>query len=287
MSENDVKQTKTSTFSNFQVPLLIGAAAALMIANVYLYLRLDRLSGEMTKMQDSISREVTQLRESSSLSATAHQQRMEALQQKLETARRESSAAAGQARATAIKRADQIARELKDAQQQVALELTEVKQAASTANTKLADVTSDVGNVKTEVASTKSELDKTIADLKRVNGDMGVMSGLIATNSAELSALRALGDRNYFEFVISRNKQAQRVGDITLLLKKADAKRNRFTVEVMADDKRVEKKDKTTNEPVQFYVAKARQPYEIVVNEVGKDQITGYLSTPKLQVARK
>lgn len=287
MSENDVKQTKTSTFSNFQVPLLIGAAAALMMANVYLYLRLDRLSGEMTKMQDSISREVTQLRESSSLSATAHQQRMEALQQKLETARRESSAAAGQARATAIKRADQIARELKDAQQQVALELTEVKQAASTANTKLADVTSDVGNVKTEVASTKSELDKTIADLKRVNGDMGVMSGLIATNSAELSALRALGDRNYFEFVISRNKQAQRVGDITLLLKKADAKRNRFTVEVMADDKRVEKKDKTTNEPVQFYVAKARQPYEIVVNEVGKDQITGYLSTPKLQVARK
>ena len=287
MSENDVKQTKTSTFSNFQVPLLIGAAAALMMANVYLYLRLDRLSGEMTKMQDSISREVTQLRESSSLSATAHQQRMEALQQKLETARRESSAAAGQARATAIKRADQIARELKDAQQQVALELTEVKQAASTANTKLADVTSDVGNVKSEVASTKSELDKTIADLKRVNGDMGVMSGLIATNSAELSALRALGDRNYFEFVISRNKQAQRVGDITLLLKKADAKRNRFTVEVMADDKRVEKKDKTTNEPVQFYVAKARQPYEIVVNEVGKDQITGYLSTPKLQVARK
>ena len=287
MSENDVKQTKTSTFSNFQVPLLIGAAAALMMANVYLYLRLDRLSGEMTKMQDSISREVTQLRESSSLSATAHQQRMEALQQKLETARRESSAAAGQARATAIKRADQIARELKDAQQQVALELTEVKQAASTANTRLADVTSDVGNVKTEVASTKSELDKTIADLKRVNGDMGVMSGLIATNSAELSALRALGDRNYFEFVISRNKQAQRVGDITLLLKKADAKRNRFTVEVMADDKRVEKKDKTTNEPVQFYVAKARQPYEIVVNEVGKDQITGYLSTPKLQVARK
>ena len=54
-----------------------------------------------------------------------------------------------------------------------------------------------------------------------------------------------------------------------------------------ADDKRVEKKDKTTNEPVQFYVAKARQPYEIVVNEVGKDQITGYLSTPKLQIARK
>jgi len=287
MSENDVKQTKTSTFSNFQIPLLVGAAAALMIANVYLYLRLDRLSNEMTKMQDSMSREVAKLRESSSLSASAHQQRMEELQQKLEIARRESSAAAGQARATAIKRADQIARELKDAQQQVALELTEVKQAASTTSTKLADVTSDVGTVKTEVASTKSELNRTIADLKRVNGDMGVMSGLIATNSTELSALRALGDRNYFEFVISRGKQAQRVGDITLLLKKADAKRNRFTVEVMADDKRVEKKDKTTNEPVQFYVAKARQPYEIVVNEVGKDQITGYLSTPKLQIARK
>ena len=61
---------------------------------------------------------------------------------------------------------------------------------------------------------------------------------------------------------------------------------HRFTIELLADDKRVEKKDKNLNEPVQFYVSKARQPYEIVVNEVKKDQIVGYLATPKVQTSR-
>ena len=70
------------------------------------------------------------------------------------------------------------------------------------------------------------------------------------------------------------------------MLKKTDTKRNRYTLEVYADDKKTEKKEKTINEPVQFYTSKARQPYELVVNTVGKDLIVGYLSTPKEQVAR-
>ena len=147
------------------------------------------------------------------------------------------------------------------------------------ANTKIADVTSDV-------ASTKSELSKTISDLKRATGDMGVMSGLIATNAQELSALKQLGERNYFEFQLARNSKPQRIGDVLVALKKTDPKRNKYTVEIVADDKKVEKKDKNTNEPVQFYVSRARQPYEIVVNEVKKDQVVGYLSAPKVQVAR-
>jgi hypothetical protein len=57
-------------------------------------------------------------------------------------------------------------------------------------------------------------------------------------------------------------------------------------VEVWADDKKTEKKDKGINEPVQFYTSKARIPYEIVINQVKKDQIVGYLATPKVTVAR-
>ena len=109
---------------------------------------------------------------------------------------------------------------------------------------------------------------------------------MIATNSNELSALKRLGERNYFEFKIGRTKDRQRVGDVTLLLKKTDPKKNKYTVEVMADDKLTEKKDKNINEPVQFYTSKAKQPYELVVNQVQKDQIVGYLATPKEQAAR-
>jgi len=147
-------------------------------------------------------------------------------------------------------------------------------------------VSTEVKNVRSEVASTKSELDKTIADLKSVRGDLGVQSGLIATNAKELGALRALGDRNYYDFNLVKSKQMQKVGDVTMRVTKVDTKKNKYTLELIADDKKVEKKDKNVNEPLQFYVAKARTPYEIVVNEIRKDQIIGYLATPKVLAAR-
>jgi hypothetical protein len=112
------------------------------------------------------------------------------------------------------------------------------------------------------------------------------MSGLIATNAEELMQLKALGDRNYYEFDLRKQKQPVKVGDVLVRLTKADTKRNRFTIEVIADDKKVEKKDRTLNEPIQFYTMSARQPYELVVNNVQKDRIVGYLATPKVRKER-
>jgi len=162
-----------------------------------------------------------------------------------------------------------------------------VKEATTTANERIAAVKTDVSGVKLEVASTKSELEKTIAELKSVRGDLGLQSGLIATNGRELAALKALGDRNYFEFNLGKTKQPQKVGEITIKLKKADAKRNKYTIEVVADDKKFEKKNRTINEPVQFYVSTSRQLCEIVVNRIQKNLISGYLATPKVRSARR
>jgi hypothetical protein len=49
----------------------------------------------------------------------------------------------------------------------------------------------------------------------------------------------------------------------------------------------VEKRDRSINEPVQLYVAGNRQPEEIVINEVSKDEVKGYLSMPKVIIARR
>ncbi len=126
--------------------------------------------------------------------------------------------AAGEARSEALRHAEELAKKLQAEQrkqrQQVSSEITEVKQAADTAHAKIADVSSEVGTVRSEIASTKSELDKTIAELKSVRGDLGVQSGLIATNGKELAALRDRGDRNYYEFKLAKSKQMQRVGDV-------------------------------------------------------------------------
>ncbi len=271
--------------------ILFGTVIALLAANLYLYFQLDNVKQEVAKMREATAEQVAELKQSSAVSAQSHRRTVDSLRDQLEAAQRTQSMAVGQAKVEATKKAEELAARLQAEQekqkQAVAAELASVKTTQQATEARLTEVKADVGKVDSKVESTKSELDKTIADLKRVNGDMGVQSGLIATNSKELAALRALGERNYFEFDLSKTKAPQRVGDVMLLLKKSDQKKNRYTLEITADDKRTEKKDKTVNEPVQFYVAAARQPYEIVVNQVGKDRIVGYLATPKVREARK
>ena len=114
-----------------------------------------------------------------------------------------------------------------------------------------------------------------------------VLSDQIAKNSTELSALRAKGERDFFEFDIAKGKKGvmQRVGDIRLELREADVKKQKYNIVIQVDDKSLEKKDKLVNEPQQFLVGRDGLRYEIVVNKVEKDRIRGYLSTPKDKVA--
>jgi hypothetical protein len=168
----------------------------------------------------------------------------------------------------------------------VAGELDNLKAANTGASSKIDAISGDVSGVKSDVASTQTQVAQTGADLKRVTGDMGVMSGLIATNRQQLDELKALGERNYQEFDIKKSSGLHKVGTIQLALSKADPKRNRYTMFVLADDKRVQKRDRTIDEPVQFYMAGARQPVEIVVNEVKKDEVVGYVAMPKVKTDR-
>jgi chromosome segregation ATPase len=263
---------------------------ALLAANIYLFVQVDRVRTDLAKFSESTRTEIGTLRESSSVTTATNRRNLETMREELEASRRQASMSVGQAKVEAIKKTEQLTSALAEEQRrqhaQVTSQISEVKQATNEASTRIGEVKTDVTSVRSDVAAQKAELDRTIADLKRTNGDMGEMSGLIATNSKELNALKQLGDRNYFEFNLRKTKAPQKISDVAVMLKKADPKRNKYTLEVIADDKKVEKKDRNVNEPVQFYVAKARQPYELVVNDVKKDQIVGYLATPKVKQSR-
>jgi hypothetical protein len=152
-----------------------------------------------------------------------------------------------------------------------------------------ADTTTKFGQVATELSGTKTEADATKADLEATKGklqstigDLGVQSGLIARNHDEVEELKRLGERDIYEFDLNKsNKGPQHVGPIQVVLRKVDTKKYKYTLNVVADDKSIEKKDKTVGEPIQFYVHGARAPYEIVVFDLTKDSAKGYLSTPK------
>ena len=163
-----------------------------------------------------------------------------------------------------------LAREQSDTEKQVGAVQTDVS-----------SVKTDVGGVKTDLGKTQSDLATTISQLTSMKGDLSDHSSLIARNHDELELLKHKGDRNYYEFTLQKGAPAQNVGTIKVQLKKVDVKRSKFTLAVSSDDKNIDKKDKNLDEPIQFYSGKSPALFEIVVNNVAKNQVTGYLSTPK------
>jgi len=238
---------------------------------------IERLAGTQQKMEQFQNQMQTHF----TTTKAELNQTLEQMNQQVEHTRKEARTGASRAQYVARQQAGEILSKLSEKDQEFDQKLSELRQSSTEASTQLNEA---ITGIKTDVSSTRTELSGTNDELKRVTGDMGVMSGLIATNSKELDALKKLGDRDYFEFVLPKSSTPQKVGDIQLTLRRADAKRNRFTMVVLADDRRVEKKDKTINEPVQFYTSGARIPYEIVVNQVRKDQVVGYLAVPKVKL---
>jgi hypothetical protein len=142
-------------------------------------------------------------------------------------------------------------------------------------------VKTDVGGVRTDVAATRADLEATKAKLQSAVGDLGMQSGLIAHTRDDLELLKHKGDRNYYEFTLLKGAKPQPVATVSLQLEKADAKRGKYTMNVSADDKTIEKKDRTVAEPIQFYSGRDHLLFELVVWSVDKNKATGYLSTPK------
>jgi outer membrane murein-binding lipoprotein Lpp len=178
-------------------------------------------------------------------------------------------------------RSAELTRQQHAAEQRLAEEQKKESSRISQVSGDVSNVKTDVGGVKTDVASTKSELAATIARLQSTIGDLGVQSGLIANTRQDLEVLKHKGDRNYYEFTLVKGASPQPVGTISLQLKKTDPKKGKFTINVSADDRTIEKKDRNISEPIQFYTGRDHMLYELVVWSVDKKQATGYLSTPK------
>ncbi|HEY2846018.1 MAG TPA: hypothetical protein VGJ09_20315 [Bryobacteraceae bacterium] len=283
--------------SGAKIPILFGAVVALIAASVYQFYEVRQVRAELESTRDALADQISKVHETSSVSSKTNRESVDTLKVQMAEARRQASILAGQAKLDATKHADELADKLEKMQQDetakvtarvsaVSSDVSQVRDDANSTKNRVGEVSTDLANVKTDAAATRSELEKTIADLKSTRGDLGVQSGLIATNGKELAALRTLGERNYVEFKLVKEKMPRKVGDVQMRLKSADTKKNRYTIELIADDKVVEKKDKTINEPVQFMLSRATQPFEIVVNEVKKDMISGYIAAPKVQQAR-
>jgi multidrug efflux pump subunit AcrA (membrane-fusion protein) len=243
--------------------ILLVLAIIFVAAAVYGYVSTQQRVAKLTKDLSDSQAQVGELQKRMQ-SAEAQE---ETLGQKLGMTKKELAQRAAQLQAQQKAAESRLEQEQKEQIGQVSGEVAGVK--------------TDVGGVKTDVASTKADLEATKARLQSAVGDLGMQSGLIANTRSDLEVLKHKGDRNYYEFTLLKGAKPQPVATVSLQLKKADAKRGKFTLNVSADDKTIEKKDRNVSEPIQFYSGRDHLLFELVVWTVDKNKATGYLSTPK------
>ena len=215
---------------------------------------------------------------------TASQKQIDDLTKRMQSAEADSETLAqqlGMTKRELATRAAELQRQQQVASARIAEQAEEEKKDVGAVSGEVGSVKTDVGGVKTDVAATKASLEATIAQLQHTIGDLGVQSGLIANTRTDLEALKHKGDRQYYEFALGKNDKPKAFSTVALQLKKTDPKHGKYSLNVTADDKTIEKKDKNQNDPVQFYTGRDHMLYELVVWTVDKNKITGYLSTPK------
>jgi chromosome segregation ATPase len=239
--------------------LAIAFVVASAVAHYAMHSRIEKLSSDLSKSQAQVAELKDRMQTAEATEETiAHQ--------------------VGMTKKEVAERAAQIQAQQRAAESRLE---KEQKEQITQVSGDIAGVKTDVGGVKTDVASTKAELEATKAKLQSTIGDLGVQSGLIAHTQGDLEVLKHKGDRNYYEFTLLKGAKPQPISTVSLQLKKADAKRGKFTLNVTSDDKTLEKKDRNIAEPIQFYSGRDHLLFELVVWNVDKNKATGYLSAPK------
>jgi hypothetical protein len=250
--------------------------AALAMGEFFTVNRMNALHQQLTTRQNQLREDLTgQLRDqvSNRLAAMERQnvQELDAVKTEIDSAAKRVGWQGGE-----LKRARNMVAQLQDQQRAQTAQLKqELDQKAD--QQQVGALTQDVSSTKTDLDTTKKNVDTLASDLGMARSEMGT---LIARNHDDIEYLRKLGDRDYFEFTLTKNHPAK-VAGVGLTLKKTNAKRYQFNVATLIDDMQVERKDCTINAPVFFYVNGSKKPFELVVNSVGSSQVKGYIGTPK------
>lgn len=232
----------------------------------------ESLETQQTTFQKSLTNQVDQQFATRTAAVeTANAQQIDALRKEIDDASKRSSTTGRE-----LRKARAMVTQLQTEQRQRA-EMLQAELAKKADQQAVGTLSQDVSATRTDLDSTKQLLESTRADLGMSRSELGT---LIARNHDEIEVLRRMGDRDYYEFTAEKG-QPVRVANLGLVLKKTNVKRHRFNIILQADDMDVEKKDRTVNEPVFFYLKGQKRFYELVVNSVDSKKVAGYISTPK------
>jgi hypothetical protein len=255
------------------LPWLVAVLAVLAIANLILVLVVRSQFNDFATKQGDAMNLLTRRMDSSDERYAALRGQFQVTSEKLGLTQQELS------------RAHALAAEVQKQQQTAVAQLNQAiaqKASADEVNKLQSDSNAKIGGLSTDLAGTKQDLASTKSEFANaLSGTKGELNGAIARTHDELVTLAHKSDRDYFEFTLPRKKAQQKVGTVTVELERTDPKKNVYSVDLFFDDKKTERSNKAMNEPLFFYVQGASSALELVVNKLGKDTISGYMSTPK------
>jgi len=250
--------------------------AALAVGEFYAVSRISSLREETAAQQNQFRKALdAQIQDQVLTRLTALEQQQTQQLTALRTDLEKSSKNLG-SQGRALKNADAMVRQLQDAQLKQGEDFQQ-QLATKADQNQVGTLTQDVSATKADLDTTKKAVATVVSDLGMARSELGT---LIARNHDDIEYLRKMGDRDYFEFTLSKTQPAK-VAGVGLDLKRTNVKRHRYTLALTVDDVQVEKKDRTINEPIFFYINGSKKPYELVVNSVESKSVKGYVSTPK------
>lgn len=255
---------------------IFAILAALVFAQIYTISKVGQVRSAVELQQAEFQKTVTakldqQVATRLDTSDDATSQQIDALRKDIEDAKKRSGAASSESR-----KARAVLTQLQVDQRQ-ASEMLQSELAKKADQEQVGTLSQNVSATRNDLDSTRQLLDSTRSDLGMARSELGT---LVARNHDDIETLRKLGERDYFEFTAEKGKVAH-VANVGLMLKKTNTKRHRFNMNLQADDMEIEKKDRTVNEPVFFYLKGQKKFYELVVNKVDSKTVSGYISTPK------
>lgn len=264
------------------------AVAALVGFNIHLMNKVGDIENSTQSERAAMTAEVGDLEAALSAQTGAHQREISALHESVEKTKAE---AADRARAETRRSAEQlsklIAQKEREQQDMFLSEIGTVRGETDTNRKGIEDVNTRVVGVQGELDQTRASLNQTADLLASTQSDVDGISGRVGTHEAAIERLKMQGQRDVTEFNLPVSKERTKVESVQMRVKDIDFKKNRYTLEVMADDRIVTHKDRLLNQPVEFYVTGVAQPYEVVVTDIERNQVSGYLATPKFkQIAR-
>jgi hypothetical protein len=272
IDEVNVQNEAPSPGSSSHTPLIVAIfviLAVLAAGEIYTLSQIGSMRGpieaQLAKMQKDQQEFISKLSGHEQSEAQTH----DALKSELEAGVKRTAG-------SDVRRTKAMVAQLENEQKQQS-EMLKQEIAKKVDQEQLGPLNQEVTNTKTDLDGTKKSVDSLRSDLGMAKSELGT---LIARNHDDIEVLRKLGERDYFEFTLDR-KHPQHVAGIGLVLKKANIKSHKYSVILEADDMSVEKKDRTVNEPIFFFVGGQKKPFELVVNKVQSDKVTGYLSAPK------